>query len=97
MAIPKPGEGEAARRMNAFISSSLVSIILLMLSFYNAHMSFYDNYAHMLYVYLAVFWKRFVWNWPLRPMAWFYIPSVIYSVHSGIKAFSSPIDLDNDD
>lgn len=97
MAIPKPGEGEAARRMNAFISSSLVSIILLMLSFYNAHMTFYDNYAHMLYDYLTVFWHRFVWNWPLRPMAWFYIPSVIYSVNAGIKAFSSPIDLDNDD
>jgi len=97
MAIPKRGEGEAARRMNAFISSSLFSIILLMLSFYNAHMSFYDNYAHMLYVYCKVLFKRFIWTWPIRPMAWLYIPSVIWSVRSGVLAFSTPRDLDNDD
>jgi hypothetical protein len=33
--IPKEGEGAAARKMNQFICSSLVAIILIIISFYN--------------------------------------------------------------
>lgn len=95
MAIPQPGEGEAARRMNAFISASLVSLILLMLSFYNAHMSFYSNYGHMLWVYTKSVWKRFF----LKPrmMALLYIPCLVYTCVLGTKTFISPSFLDNDD
>ena len=97
LAIPIDGEGEAARRMNAFISATLVSMILLMVSFYNVHMSFYQNYAHMLWVYTKVVWGRYIWTWPIRPMAYLYVPSLVYTLVAGYRAFNSPSDLDDDD
>jgi hypothetical protein len=41
--IPNEGEGASARKMNQFVSSSLVTTILMMLSFYNRHMTFCKN------------------------------------------------------
>ena len=95
--IPKHSEGEAARRMNAFISSSLVTMILLMLSFYNAHMSYYHNYAHMVWVYMQLCWHRYLWTWPMRPLAYLYIPSLILTTVLAYRAFVSPSKLDVDE
>lgn len=92
--IPKEEETVAARKMNYFISSSLISIILLMLSFYNNHMTFYKNYLHMLSHYVVVTFKRFVWHWPPRPMSFLVVPSFITSCILGYQAFRSPADLD---
>jgi hypothetical protein len=90
--IPKHGEGESARRMNDFISSSLLTMSLVMLSFYNAHMTFYKNYAHMLLTYLRVLWKRFFAT--PRPMMVLYFPSLAWTLRSGFRAFLSPSDMD---
>mmetsp|Transcript_13803 Transcript_13803/g.20212 ORF Transcript_13803/g.20212 Transcript_13803/m.20212 type:complete len:306 (-) Transcript_13803:175-1092(-) len=102
VAVPKQGEGEAARKMNRFISSSLFTIILFMLSFYNSHMTFYENYFMMLVEYSKECWERFFWRWPPRPMMMFYGPALIVSGYFGMQAFESPpqydqIDKDNPD
>jgi len=94
--LPKKGEGETAERMNRFIGYSLVTIILLMLSFYNAHMTFYHNYFHMISVYCKVLWHRFFWRWPPRFMSFFYIPALVLTIREGWYAFTSPHDLDGD-
>ena len=90
VAIPKKGEGVAARKLNRFIASSLVSIILMIISFYNGHMTFYENYSEMLLRYAVVTLKRFFWRWPVRPMSFLSLPALIYTTILGWKAFTSP-------
>lgn len=67
--IPKPEEGAAAKKMNQFICSSLIAIILMIISFYNGHMTFYSNYAEMLGRYIVVTMRRYFLRWPPRPMS----------------------------
>ena len=90
--IPKDGEGAAAKKMNHFISSSLVALILMILSFYNGHMTFYSNYFQMLLRYTVVFMKRYFWRWPPRPMSFLSAPAWIASFVLGWRAFNSPPD-----
>ena len=73
--------------LNRFIASALFSSIFLMFSFYNAHMTFYPNYAAMLTRWLTVSWSRFVWTWPPRPMAVLFLPSLALTCYAGYKAF----------
>jgi hypothetical protein len=96
VSIPKEGEGASARRMNWFISAALINLILLMLAFYNTHMTFYHNYGHMLWVYGHEALKRFFGQWPPRPMSCLYAPAFIVTFVTGYRAFSSPPDEDYD-
>jgi hypothetical protein len=94
MYIPKVNEGVAARKMNLFISSSLVSMIILMVKFYNDHMTFYNNYFQMLWRFLSVTFNRYFWQFPPRPLSILAVPWIITSFVLGWKAFRSPPDLD---
>lgn len=94
MIIPKEGEGVTARKMNMFMASCLLSLILWMLAFYNHHISFYGNYGTMVMRYFALFYKRFFATF--RPMSILYGPSVLVSAVLGWKAFRSNPELDND-
>jgi hypothetical protein len=93
--IPKANEGVAARKMNLFISSSLISMIILMLKFYNDHMTFYQNYFDMLMRFFSVTFNRYFWKYPPRPLAVLATPWIITSVVLGWQAFRSPPDLDD--
>jgi hypothetical protein len=92
--VPKEGENVSARRMNAFMASCLVSLILWILAFYNHHLSFYGDYGGMLTRYVVLFAQKFFGDWPPRPMTWLYGPSFITSIVLGWRAFTSPPDLD---
>jgi len=96
ISIPKPGEGESSKRMNSFICSSLVTVIFLMLSFYNAHMTYFDNYLGMLSAFGKLIFQRYIQQWPPRPMAILYIPSLLYTIRAGFRAFTSDPELDED-
>ena len=76
-----------AREMNKFIGGALFTSVFIMVSFYNKHMTFYDNYGHMLWRWIQVLSARFIFVRPLRPMALFYIPSMIATTYCGFKAF----------
>lgn len=67
------------------------------LSFYNAHMSFYENYFAMVVKYARIVFDRYVLQWRSRPLSFLYIPSVIFSIVSGWRAFNSPPKLDKDE
>ena len=95
MYIPKENEGVAARKMNLFISSSLLSMIILMIKFYNDHMTFYKNYFDMLWRFLSVTFHRYFWQFPPRPLSIFATPWIITSFILGWRAFQSPPDLDD--
>lgn len=73
--IPKSDyETPARRNMEVLISSSLATLIIMMLSFYNGHMNFYANYFEMLCRYAKVTWARYVLIWPPRPLTILALP-----------------------
>jgi hypothetical protein len=82
-----PNEGQETRTMNKFIASSIFTFVLIMTSFYNNHMTFYDNYWGMLKHWFEVTAKRFFYHYPPRPMVYLIVPSLLISVFWGIQAF----------
>lgn len=68
-----------------------------MLAFYNNHMNFYANYAHMLMRWFHVIAKRFVFQWPPRPSVVLVVPTFINTMYLGYLAFCRPESTDADD
>jgi len=86
-AIPNDGVGPAAIKMNKAIAGFLATTIFMMLSFYNGHMSFYENYADMLSQWVVVTWKRYIWRWPMRPASVLIVPAILYTTYWSLEAF----------
>ena len=66
-AIPQPEEGESTRKMNRFAASLLTSTMVLMVSFYNAHLNFYPNYIQMVLRWCKLAWHGVVGDRPAEP------------------------------
>ena len=97
--IPTEGETESGRRMSLCLASCLVTLTIWVQAFYNHHLSFYSDYAHMIKRYLELFVQRYVRCWPdhkghNRPLALLYIPATIVSIVLAWRAFNSPADED---
>lgn len=82
-AIPT-GETPETRKVNIFVASSLLTTILIMLAFYNRHLTFYTNYLDMLHDWFSLLVKRFVWS--PKPMALLVWPSLLLTLYSGYLA-----------
>jgi hypothetical protein len=98
--IPRQGEGRATIKMKQFVASSIFTLILLLLSFYNAHMTFYSNYFQLVSRWIKIASDRFLWHWPPRPLALLFVPSGILTCALGIRTLStnnSPSDYIADD
>ena len=80
-------ETEERRRMDVLIASSLTTLIILMISFYNGHMDFYANYFDMLCQYGKVAWTRYVYMWPPRVMTVLALPPFAISIVYFFKVF----------
>jgi len=83
------GETRSARRMNQCLASCLLTLVSWILAFYNHHLTFYPDYAAMLKRYGALFWQRYIWCRPVRPMAFIYVSGMVASVMLAIRAFAS--------
>jgi hypothetical protein len=94
--VPKPNEGLSSKRMNACLASCLATLSFWILAFYNHHLDFYGDYGGMVKRVLILFFKRYVWNWPPRVMAFFYIPSFFMSIALAWRAFNTPPELDDE-
>jgi hypothetical protein len=94
--IPAKGESKATRKMNKFVASMLGTTIVLMLSFYNAHMTFYPNYWMMMTRWAVVTFERFLWNWPPRPLAVVFVPCLLASLFFGYEAFTIGEDVEGE-
>jgi hypothetical protein len=86
-AIPSDGETEGTRRLNQFVSWSIGAVIILMLSFYNTHMTFYNNYFHMIERFAEVVAVRFLLRWPPRPLMMVFFAFFSMSLSKGYLAF----------
>jgi hypothetical protein len=72
-------------------------MILVILQFYNDHITFYSSYPIMLWRYLVVAFKRYVFCRPFRPMTLLTVPSMLVSIALGVDAFNAaPGKTDND-
>jgi len=98
--IPKENEDKSARRMNIFLASCLTSLCVWILAFYNHHLNFYSDYAHMLRRYCILFFQRYIWsgkNHQFRPLSLIYIPAFIRTIYLGWRAFTTPPNVDDED
>jgi hypothetical protein len=86
--IPREEDSPATTRVNKFIASSLATLLFLMLSFYNDHLTFYSNYFGMLCTYGKTIWLRFLWNWPPRLLPIVALPSFAVSLRYGWQCLS---------
>jgi hypothetical protein len=87
-AIPQDANEPTNRRnMDMLIASSLTTLIIAMLSFYNGHMNFYNNYLHMLQRYATVVVKKYFGHWPPKALTVLAIPSSITSIVFFFKVF----------
>lgn len=94
-AIPRHDQGPTTRKMNQFISVSLASLCLLMLSFINSHINFYANYLSMIKRYATVVWLDYIWCSPTRPMVFLLAPATAASAYLGIRAFAAEPEYDD--
>jgi len=60
---------------------------MLMLAFYNKHLTFHANYGAMLVNWITAAWQRYIWMWPPRPLMLIFVPSTLLSIFYGIQAF----------
>ena len=81
--IPRANEGRAGREMDQFVASALSALLVLLLSFYNAHLTHYDNYLQMLWRWGVLFGRRFVSI--RRPLAFLYLPLMGVSLFAGMR------------
>lgn len=96
LVITKDGETKSSRMMNKCLASWIVSLMLWITAFYNNHLNFYSDYASMLRRYFVLFMQKYVTYWPLRPMSFLYVPSLIASGVFTWLAFSTSPDKDED-
>lgn len=83
--LPGENDTEKTKYINKFFASTFLTLMVLMLAFYNSHMTFYKNYAHMLTRYGKVFWKRLVWRWPIRPLGAVTVSTLAVNVYYASK------------
>lgn len=85
--LPNEQDTEMTKAMNRFLLSTLSTLMIFLVAFYNSHMTFYKNYGQMLIRYLEVLWKRIVWTSPIRPLGILGLCSLCVNVYYGKKAF----------
>jgi Na+/H+ antiporter NhaA len=95
--LPKPKETTSAKRLNKALAAWLISFTLWMLAFYNSHVNFYSDYASMLMRFFVLFWRRYIADKPIGPMAFLYVPSFVVSSILTWRAFATPPEADDDD
>lgn len=89
-AIPA-GDGQqlvssSTTTMNQFLAIILFTTTVFMLSIYNKHIYFYDNYGVMLHRWFQLILQRFI-IWPPRPLSFILFPAMVLSLVLGIKVF----------
>ena len=95
-AIPQPEEGESTRKMNRFAASLLTSTMVLMVSFYNAHLNFYPNYIQMVLRWCKLAWHGVVGD-PVEPLIFCgAFPFLALTTYLGYKAFTAKPDEGSD-
>lgn len=89
--LPSPGDFASPTEvaLNKFIACSMGTLIVLMVSFFNTHSTFYANYLAMLTRWFYVMMHGHVFGigtWPPRPLSFVLVPSMLFSFYWGYRA-----------
>jgi hypothetical protein len=79
--IPNGLETPATRAMDKLIASILTTVVVLMVSFYNSHVTHYGNLCNMVVRFKFLMAQQYLAVWPLRPLSLVLLPcmaSVVY-------------------
>lgn len=82
--IPRKGEGQAARKMDQFVAVSMITLVMMLLSFYNTHITAYSNYWEMVVRWVQITTTKYLGK--LYPMMLLYIPGIVLSLYTGALA-----------
>ena len=87
--FPKPDDALSTIALNKFIACTMGTVIIMMVSFYNAHLRFYRNYLDMLLRWGVVTMQRFFgMTGPKRPLLLLLWPIFGASVYYGYQALT---------
>jgi hypothetical protein len=98
--LPAPHSDENKPRhasveaFNMFVALSILTVIVVMLSFYNTHMTFYKNYLEMLCRWVHVTIQAYFrilggpQMWPPRPLGLILTPLLLLSLYCGYRALT---------
>lgn len=86
-AIPQ-GETGATRKINKLVAYSLSCTGILMLSFWNTHLTHYRNYGAMVLRWCVVTWTKFIWKWPPQPLSVALVPTLGLALKMAYDAFA---------
>jgi hypothetical protein len=92
--LPSPGDPPDTPTeiaLNKFIAWGMATLILLMISFFNNHISFYNNYTGMLmrWFYVTLHGHVFgIGTWPPRPMSLALMTTLAASLYYGYISLS---------
>ncbi len=65
---------------------------IITVGFFNYHITYYDNYAHMLFKLAKLTWERYVLPWPPRVMPLLSLVPLLACVRLVIKAWGDTVD-----
>jgi hypothetical protein len=74
--IPSGIETTATRIMDKLITSILATLIVLMLSFFNNHVTVYSNIGEMMLRYKFLALQNYIAVWPPKPLSFVLYPCV---------------------
>jgi len=83
-----PTDSPSTVALNKFIACSLGAVIVVMVSFYNAHITYYKNYFEMLSRWVVVTTGRFLGLNGPRPLLVLLWPLFGFSLHYGFQALT---------
>jgi hypothetical protein len=84
-AIPSTGQ-KSATPMNQFLAIILLTTTIFMLSIYNKHIYFYENYGMMLHRWFELTFRQFT-LWPPTPLTFLLFPLLLLSIFMGLNVF----------
>lgn len=86
-AVADESGSKSLKKFNKTVSVVIGTVILMIVSFYNAHINFYPNYFSMFKHWSKILFQRYLGHWPLRPMTYIIMPATIYSLKLIIESF----------
>ena len=80
----------STKAFKSSIGSCIFGIMVMIIAFYNHHLTFYNNYLHMVWRFFYLAFKRYYVNWPPRSLPFVALLPFGYAVRRLYAAFAQP-------
>ena len=72
------------------IAIAIIGIMIMIIAFYNHHLTFYENYLHMVSRFFYLAFKRYYVNWPPRSLPFVALVPFGYAIRRLYMALAQP-------